>query len=235
MQLHWDGNNTSTEERNLSASFGTGTIPPTVDMDAIGRIQDWLLGHAPPAYPFPIDRARAEAGKPLYERYCADCHGRDGRDFEGGRVGTVMPIDEIGTDRNRLDSYTWELSANQNTLYAGYPWRFTKFRKTHGYANAPLDGIWLRSPYLHNGAVPTLRDLLEPASRRPQSFYRGDDVYDQAKVGYVSAVSGRDGRDFFLFDTRVRGNSNAGHEGPDYGTDLPSGDKDAIVEYLKTF
>jgi 16S rRNA (cytosine1402-N4)-methyltransferase len=36
----------------------------------------------------------------------------------------------------------------------------------------PLDGIWLRAPYLHNGSVPTLRALLSP-STRPVTFRRG--------------------------------------------------------------
>ena len=235
MQLHWDGNNPSTEERNLSAAFGTGTIPPTIDMEAIGRIQDWLIAHSPPAYPFAIDAALAEEGKPIYMRYCADCHGRDGRDFSGRKVGTVEPIEDIGTDPNRLDSYTRELSANQNTLYAGYPWRFTHFRKTYGYANAPLDGIWLRSPYLHNGSVPTLRHLLDRADQRPEVFYRGSDVFDQQRVGYRWDEPTENGRTYFRFDTRLRGNSNAGHEGREYGTELSSREKDAIVEYMKTF
>ena len=80
----------------------------------------------------------------------------------------MTPNDEIGTDRKRLDSFSYEFAANMNLLYAGYPWRFTRFRKTNGYANMPLDGVWLRAPYLHNGSMPTLRDLLEPpeAGRR---------------------------------------------------------------------
>ncbi len=53
------------------------------------------------------------------------------------------------------------------TVYAGYPHRYCHYRKTFGYANMPLDGIWLRAPYLHNGSVPTLRALLEPAAKRP--------------------------------------------------------------------
>ena len=118
-----------------------------------------------------------------------NCHGRNGRDFSGEYVGDVVPIEKIGTDRHRLDSYTEELAAAQNTLYAGYPWRFSHFRKTYGYANAPLDGIWLRAPYLHNGSVPTLRDLLNASAERPQVFYRGYDVFDQAKVGFVSEPS----------------------------------------------
>jgi hypothetical protein len=99
----------------------------------------------------------------------------------------------------------------------------------------PLDGIWLRAPYLHNGSVPTLRDLLEPAERRPKTFYRGYDVFDWGKVGFVSSVGEERGRKFFRFDTLVEGNSNAGHDGAAYGTELSDADKNAIVEFMKTF
>ena len=44
-----------------------------------------------------------------------------------------------------------------------------------------------------------------------------------------------DGRCFYLYDTRLDGNRNYGHEGKTYGTELPPADKDAVVEYLKTF
>ena len=235
MQLHWDGNNTATEERNKSAAFGTGTTPPTLDTRAIGRIEAWLLTLAPPAYPFPVDEALAAKGAPIYAEYCAHCHGANGRDFSGARVGHVTPIAEIGTDRGRLDSYTRDLAVNQGALYAGYPWRFTRFRKTFGYANMPLDGLWLRAPYLHNGSVPTLADLLEPTARRPQRFFRGYDVYDPRRVGFVTTVATEGGRKYFEYDTRLPGNANHGHEGRAYGTELAPDEKTALVEYLKTF
>jgi hypothetical protein len=235
MQLHWDGNNTMVEERNKSAAFGTGTTPPTLDVAAIGRIEAWLLTKEPPKYPYPIDAARAARGGVLYKEYCVGCHGASGRDFSGDYVGKVTPIDEIGTDRRRLDSYSYDLAVNQSTLYAGYPWRFQHFRKTFGYANMPLDGVWLRAPYLHNGSVPTLRDLLEPVKHRPREFNRGYDVYDPVKVGFVSTVPIEGNRTYFKFDTQKPGNSNAGHEGRSYGTELDPADKDALVEFLKTF
>jgi len=47
-----------------------------------------------------------------------------------------------------------------------------------------LDGIWLRAPYLHNGSVPTLQDLLNPPNERPQTFHRGYDVFDPVKIGF---------------------------------------------------
>jgi len=235
MQLHWDGNNTAVEERNKSAAFGTGTTPPTIDLANIGRIEQWLLTREPPKYPYPVDATRAARGSALYKEYCAACHGASGRDFTGELVGKVTPIDAIGTDRRRLDSYTYDLAANQSTLYAGYPWRFQHFRKTFGYANMPLDGVWLRAPYLHNGSVPTLRDLLEPPERRPRTFYRGYDVYDPLKVGFETSVAEEGGRRYFRYDTTMPGNGNGGHTGRRYGTELSPADKDAIVEFLKTF
>ena len=235
MHLHWDGDNTSVDERNLSAALGAGVTPVTVDHAAIKRVRDWIWTLPPPPYPYAIDRALAARGATVYQQHCLECHGgnrfRDGVK-DGARVGLVEDIDRIATDRRRLDSYTDMFAANQIALYPDSPYRFTHFRKTHGYANQPLDGIWLRAPYLHNGSVPTLRDLLEEPERRPATFFRGYDVFDRAKVGFVSNVAQADGRTFFRYDTGIEGNGNGGHL---YGVALPESDKQAIVEYLKTF
>jgi hypothetical protein len=235
MQLHWDGNNRSVDERNLSAALGAGVTPVTVDHDGLERVRDWIWTLPPPAYPYPVSRELADQGAPLYREHCLECHGdhrfRDGV-IEGARIGTVVPIDQIATDRHRLDSYTFAFAANQYGLYPGSPYRFTHFRKTSGYANHPLDGIWLRGPYLHNGSVPTLRDLLEPPERRPAVFYRGNDLFDQTNVGFVSTMATDRRQTFTRFDTSVPGNSNGGHV---YGTTLTDGEKQAIVEYMKTF
>nr|WP_269468735.1 cytochrome c [Alteromonas sp. ASW11-130] len=236
MELHWDGNNDTVEERNLSAAFGAGALPTNIDHEALARIEDWLLTLPSPKYPFSINPSLAEQGKPLYNQYCASCHGKSGTDFSGEYVGHVQSIDDIGTDRWRLNSYTRELARNQGTLYStSEQHRFKRFRKTNGYANMPLDGIWLRAPYLHNGSVPTMRDLLRPASERPEQFYRGNDIYDQTNLGFVSDKKEAYGRPLFLFDTRVDGNGNQGHEGERYGTLLSNAQKNALVEYLKTF
>jgi len=98
----------------------------------------------------------------------------------------------------------------------------------------PLDGIWARSPYLHNGSVPTLRDLLEPVHKRPDQWLRGSDILDTSKVGYRSDGYGTAPEDLFLYNTKIPGNSNSGHEGKVYGTELSTDDKDALVEYMKT-
>jgi mono/diheme cytochrome c family protein len=254
MQLHWDGNNTAVDERNLSAGFGTGATPTTLDKDKLLRTAGFLWDQAkPPAFPAQyINRQLAAEGAPLYKQYCWSCHGNAQPPFrtegDGSMVGTVTPIEQVRTDRARLDSYTPELAAAQNSLYAGfpaneercrdqthnascYPARFSHFRKTYGYANMPLDGLWLRAPYLHNGSVPTLRALLEPAATRPKLFYIGYDVYDYQNVGFVSEGPDAERRGW-RFDTTVRGNGNGGHE---YGLDLTAAQKAALLEYLKTF
>ena len=230
MQLHWDGNNTSVDERNNSAALALVT-PTNINFDSIYRVRDWLWDLPAPAYPYGINEDLAAAGKPIFQNNCASCHA-----FDGAAVGTVVPIEDIGTDPARLNSYTYELASNQYTLFTGISYRgqdqrFKHFRKTQGYANQPLDGIWLRAPYLHNGSVPTLRDLLASPENRPQVFYRGDDVYDPENVGFVSDVASEAGRQYFKYDTTEPGNSNSGHL---YGIDLSSQEKEALVEYLKT-
>jgi hypothetical protein len=262
MQLHWDGNNTKVSERNRSAAFGTGATPPILDHDSMKRFKDWLEIAEPPRFPdvFPgqFDPAIAEQGAPIYARECARCHGASGRDFTGEYVGKVTPIAEIGTDRARLDNYTHDLAVNQNVLYADFGQeRFQTFRKTDGYANAPLDGLWLRAPYLHNGSVPTLEALLSPPPERPQMFLRGSDIYDPRAVGFVSDPARVDPAAWpHLFcyvtdaaaladcpagapemngacdDGPCRGNGNGGHL---YGTALPADEKRALIEHLKTF
>ncbi|MEO5739216.1 MAG: cytochrome c, partial [Vicinamibacterales bacterium] len=63
-----------------------------------------------------------------------------------------------------------------------------------------------------------------------RTFYRGYDVYDWQKVGFVSEGTDAE-RDGVRFETTVRGNSNAGHL---YGRDLPAADREALIEFLKT-
>ena len=225
MHLHWDGNNDVVEERNISAAIGAGAEPASLDVPEMMRIRDWIMTLLPPAFPAErIEAARARRGEATWRAHCADCHA-----FDGKRVGQVTPVGDVGTDPEREKSFTQALADKQNTLGEGYPWRLSHFRKTGGYANAPLDGVWLRSPYLHNGSVPTLRALLFP-DERPAQFYRAYDVFDYASVGYVS--SGPDAEKLgWKYDTSVRGNSNRGHL---YGTELPAEDKLDLIEYLKT-
>ncbi len=102
---------------------------------------------------------------------------------------------------------------------------------TLGYKARPLDGIWATAPYLHNGSVPTLYDLLLPANQRPTAFYLGTREYDPQKVGFKTG-SGNGNNFLFKVNQPKLGNGNGGHE---YGVDkLSEEDKLSLLEYLKT-
>jgi hypothetical protein len=223
--LHWDGNNDTVEERNKSAAIGAGATPDSLDLESMSRIESWILDLPPPPIPIErVDRARVASGERVYRAACAACHA-----FGAPQVGQVTAIAEVATDRERLDSFTEALARGMNTIGSGKPWQFKRFRKTGGYANMPLDGLWLRAPYLHNGSVPTLRSLLFP-EERPETFYRRYDVYDWTAVGFVASGAAAE-REGALFDTQLRGNGNRGHI---YGTSLSRTDRENLIEYLKT-
>ncbi|MBV9578856.1 MAG: cytochrome c [Chloroflexi bacterium] len=226
MWLHWDGNNDSVDERNKSAALGAGATEQSLDLASLARVHNFIADLQPP--PFPRDRINADLarqGEQVWSAECASCHA-----FGGAKTGQVTPIDEIGTDPSRLDSFTPLLARNMSNYGKGYGWQFSHFVKTNGYANMPLDGIWLRAPYLHNGSVPTLRDLLNAPDVRPREFYTGYDLYDYTNVGFVS--QGPEAQRFGeRYDTSVAGNGNGGHL---YGTNLSQAEKDALLEYMKT-
>lgn len=223
MYLHWDGNNNDIHERNYAAAMAVGASPYSVLEDNFNRVTNFLLKLAPPKYPYPVDEAAAERGWAVFKQECADCH-----EMGGPKVGTVTALDEIGTDRHRLDSFTESLVEDFHSIQEG-PFKFNAYRKTDGYSNLPIDGLWARAPYLHNGSVPTLLDLLSPASERTKTFERGSDIYDPDTMGFVSGPPTVGPG--FTQDVSVAGNGNQGHE---YGVDRSDEDKRDLIEYLKT-
>jgi hypothetical protein len=104
--------------------------------------------------------------------------------------------------------------------------RANLLRACEAYPARPLAGYWAAGPFLHNGSVPTMYDLLLPASERPREFYTGNLEFDPVRVGRVSTPF----QGAFKFDTRLPGNSNAGHE---YGTTLTHEERLDLLEFLK--
>ena len=224
--LQWDGSTPLTLAVLTDSALGLGARPTDWFRTEMRWLEGYLRNLPAPKYPFPVDAALAASGKSVFGQACASCHAAG----PGSRLGTLIDIAEIGTDRNRLDAWT-EAGANAaNRVRTELGVNYGDMTKTNGYIAVPLDGIWLRAPYLHNGSVPNLRALLEPVERRTKVFYRGYDVYDPRNVGFEtqSEPARRAG---FRFDVGERGNGNQGHL---YGTDLPPGQKDALLEYLKT-
>jgi cytochrome c peroxidase len=94
------------------------------------------------------------------------------------------------------------------------------------YKAVPLNGAWSSAPYLHNGSVANLKELLTAPVSRATRFTVSGAEFDPVQVGYPATVRGQG----FVLDTTLPGNSNAGHE---YGTTLSDAEKADLIEYLK--
>ena len=227
--LFWDGSNSSLKETVAVSALAAGAGADRNDRTDSSLCADRALPPPPSSLRYirlPMDQSAADAGRKVFDAACGQCHSP-----VGARTGTVIPIAEIGTDRQRLDAWKSEDAAAFNALANGRKGNFSAFRKSNGYVAVPLDGAWLRAPYLHNGSVPSLADLLSAPERRPRQFWRGYDVYDSTRVGFVMA--GPEAQRIGVLHRHVAqaGNSNAGHR---YGTALPEGSKRALLEFLKT-
>ncbi|MFT4794228.1 MAG: mono/diheme cytochrome c family protein [Paracoccaceae bacterium] len=128
------------------------------------------------------------------------------------------------------------LSPEEQADYSGYratkgpdgkPVAYEASRYTDLKAS-PLAGVWATGPYLHNGSVATVYELLSPEAQRRQTFWTGGRELDRAQLGFVSDEA----PGLFRFDTTVPGNGAMGHNYPEGG--LNHGQRMAVIEYLKT-
>ena len=253
--IHYDGNTNSILERNIGQSLGMGSVFDPVTYQSTLRIANLheleVLTHKlqPPKWPADvlgaIDEPKAKQGEQIFQQRCASCH-----------QDRLYPQTQIATDPNRANSFGQPVgkipfpkavapildglkmrafaddgipAAEQAKMDASP----AIWRATAQYLARPLNGIWATSPYLHNGSVPTLYDLLHP-EQRPAKFKAGLREFDSAKIGYESDLSAA-GANTWVFDTTQPGNSNIGHSGEAFGTTLPEDQKAALLEYLKKF
>jgi mono/diheme cytochrome c family protein len=227
--LHWDGLNNSVREVVISSALGDGAVAKEFNYPAMERIERYLRALPPPPSPHRPDAAAVERGRVVFAANCAECHAPDGK-----RTLTEIAIAEVGTDINRSNMWTEAARDTYNNYREGRDWGFKSFRKVAGYVAEPLGGLWLNGPYLHNGSVPTLRDLLEPPAQRPVAFVRGLDVLDAKNGGFVAPPCDprQPPAEGFCFDTQLVGNGNGGHV---FGTTLSAPEKADLLAYLLTF
>lgn len=128
--------------------------------------------------------------------------------FPRGTIRTSA-LHRILQDGDGMTSADAGVDQGRNDLIAFLVRQRLSVNMTDGYRVNDLRGLAHTAPYLHNGSVPTLDDLLRPAAMRPRTFMRGE----------------------FLVDTSLDGNSNAGHE---FGTELGADDRAALVAYLRS-
>jgi mono/diheme cytochrome c family protein len=124
---------------------------------------------------------------------------------------------------------------SQWAQYDGFGRSGNSFPAPCGYKARPLIGVWATGPFLHNGSVPTIYDLL--SETRPARFWFGGREFDPAKLGFVA----ESGPGNMLFDASVTGNNNSGHWFTNdlarrgrIGRALTDSEKYAIIEYLKS-
>ncbi len=109
-------------------------------------------------------------------------------------------------------------------------------RELRAYKARPLAGAWATAPFLHNGSVPSLYQLLSPQDERATTFFKGTFEYDPRHLGYRTEAF----TNGFKFDTRITGNHNSGHEfragklgNGVIGRLLQPQERWALLEYLK--
>ncbi len=202
--------------------------------DDFRAIYEWMRTIEPPKYPYAVDQPLAAKGRLVFNDHCARCHGTYGPD--GKYPNKVVPLDEVGTDRARLDALSPEHRKWYESSWLSH-YGQKKVNTVRGYVAQPLDGIWATAPYFHNGSTPSLWHVLHP-DERPAVWRRSEDGYDQQRVGLEvtaydrvpeAARSPAEQRQYF--NTRDFGKSAAGHRFPDA---LSEDERRAVLEYLKT-
>ena len=153
-----------------------------------------------------------------------------GPDGTGKRVAdaagdVVKDIVFSGNHPTEFFPFAWE------SISAFFRWGSDFGRDTtkrDRYKARPLDGIWATAPYLHNGSVPNLYQLLVPSERKP--FYVGSRKFDSKNVGFDP-----DDKTGTFLDTSMSGNLNTGHDDMTYGGPLDL-EKEVwpLIEYMKS-
>jgi hypothetical protein len=205
-------------------------------------IRAFLLSLQPPRYPFPIDSNLAARGKTIFERTCSRCHGTYGP--VSCYPNKIVPLDRIGTDPTLARAFAPEGVAHylkswfaQERGPQGEP-----YHGLHrgGYQAPSLDGLWATAPYLHNGSVPTVYQVLK-SSARPKIFTRSflgrREDYDPQKLGWkitlpdkVPDAASPALQRRMIYDTTRPGRGNGGHT---FGDGLSEAERLALIEYLK--
>jgi hypothetical protein len=243
---NWDGNQGASSRTLASGASATGD-PRMVNVRIHEPLNPFINNLPPPPYPFAsVDLARAKEGKAIFKEECASCHKPNNATiYPAKRLGVDPNRTMVNTDVSRygmtalvMEACTiyglnnegkpgaqWcipqgDWNARQEEYFRDTPRRVAD--GTNGYKADMLYGIWAQAPYLHNGSVPTIGQLICP-STRPTKFLRGNLYYDEALVGFEwgNRPTARYGpNDTILvkeYDTAVPSKANTGHT---FGSDL---------------
>lgn len=216
-------------------------VKPEKALDHIREAEDvfrFLKRYEAPRFPGKIDAARAQHGRELFAARCASCHGEYDESVDHPRL-IAFPNWQGAFDTDPERATVFGPTLAQTVQRSAYGEKLTA-RATGQYAAPLLTGLWLSAPYLHNGSVPTLWDLMH-AAERPARFLVGGHRLNYERMG-IDLVANADGTRVYpdgyapwsrpaLIDTTTRGLSNVGHAKEFDG--LGDADKRALLEYLK--
>jgi hypothetical protein len=238
-----DGTVKSPFYRNIAAILAIVGDPRVVNFENADKTAQFLSNLPPPPYPFEVDMERARRGRRLFRAHCAYCH-RPDNTIVYKPHGTIEQAlrwpDRIGTDPNRAqvlnkealelfaryfrESVPSDFSIKDDSGRTQFPSRLSDDdilidrteAEQQGYVADALDGLWARAPYLHNGSVPTARQLLVPEAR-PAKFLRGSISYDRDHLGWRWDIKESDelrqlDPQVVTFDTTWDAASNIGHD-----------------------
>jgi RoxA-like, cytochrome c-like len=226
--MNWGGETLDPLAVIMDSALGLGAPPGPHFEKQMRDIRAFLQRAKPPKYPLAPNPWDPDVlkGAQLYKDNCFECHETGGKYFGG-----VIPIEDIGTDRERYDTWRKEDAEGANKVAEEMGVHRAGMVKSKGYIAGPISGLWLTAPYLHNGSVANLTELLTRPDQRSVVFYRGCDLYDPVNMGFISNRKEASCPSNFLFDTTLPGNGNLGHA---YGTELTPDQKRQLIEYLKT-
>ncbi len=144
-------------------------------------------------------------------------------------VGQKLAMAFVDADKEKISSYYEKLQQSMASMTSTQRSAMVAADapSTLEYKAAPLAGIWATAPYLHNGSVPNLYELLLPAAQRSKRFLVGSRQFDPKKVGFRTEFE----EVSTLLDTALPGNSNSGHDM--YGV-FSESERWDLIEYLKS-
>lgn len=192
----------------------------------------WLEALEPPIFSGEIDEVLAEAGRELFEENCQKCHGRyDPNPKFETYPNKLVPMWEIQTDPAYAQYFMQYSGLPEwfNESWFGQSPPQAQMLASNGYVAPPLDGVWATAPYLHNGSVPTLEELLN-SPQRPDVWMRAidSDQFDEEKMGISYEMGEGEG---VVYDCSKPGQGNQGHY---FGDEFTKEARQAVIEYLKT-
>lgn len=162
----------------------------------------------------------------------------DTGDLELGTMLAGAALDHVSTQVTQRYFADNHISDDQQLAWNnGHKLGAEGARVELAYKARPLDGVWATPPFLHNGSVPSIYDLLLPVEQRPRQFSLGSRQFDVGKLGYQTETM----QAIEPFDVSLVGNSNQGHEFANkpgqagvIGPLLTDEQRYALIEYLKT-